>query len=92
MTEFPSSSKQCDRGHDLEIVGRDPLTNVCNACSAMLNRLRVKHDQGPKQTTIDDQARESIRVHTLLELYDQKHRAATPWERDQIQQQIDEIR
>jgi len=90
---FPSNDdKQCDRGHDLELVGRDPLSGVCNACAAMLRRLRSKQDRAPKQTTVDDQAMESIRVHTLLELYDQKQRAATSWERDQIQQQINRIR
>ena len=86
------SSGQCDRGHDLDVVGRDPVSGLCNACAGMLRRLRREQDQGPKRTTVDDQALESIRVHTLLELYDQKQRAATPWERDQIQQQIDEIR
>ncbi|QDP55146.1 MAG: hypothetical protein GOVbin7015_22 [Prokaryotic dsDNA virus sp.] len=86
------SDGQCDRGHDLELVGRDPISGLCNACAATLRRLRSKQDKGPKRTTVDDQAMESIRVHTILELYDQKQRAATPWERDQIQQQINRIR
>mgnify|MGYP001807028632 CR=1 FL=1 len=89
---FPSEHRQCDRGHDLDLVGRDPFTGRCNACAAALRRLRAKHDRSPRPSTLDDQTAESIRVHKILELYDEKHRAATPWERNLIQQEIDRIK
>lgn len=92
MTIYPSDDNQCDRGHDLKLVGRDAITGLCNQCAAALRRLRKKHDGGPKPRTIDDQATEAIRTNTLLDLYDQKDRAATTWERQIIQQQIDAIK
>lgn len=88
----PSDAGRCERGHEFELVGRDELTGLCNACAAMLRRLRSKHDRGPKPRTVDDQIVEAIRTNHLLELYDRKDRAVTSWERDQIQQEINRIR
>jgi len=82
----------CERGHDLEVVGRDPFTGKCRTCSAMLDRLRAKHDRLPRAPVVEDQAAESVRVNGLLELYDRKDRAATVWERNLIQQEIERLK
>ena len=82
----------CERGHDLEIVGRDPRTGQCRTCAAMLSRIQDKHDRGPRAPVTEDQSKECIRVNGLLELYDRKDRAATSWERNLIQQEINKLR
>lgn len=92
MTIYRSDDKQCERGHDLELVGRDEVTGLCNACAGMLRRLRSAQDRRQKPRTVDDQAEEAIRTNALLELYDRKDRAATSWERQHIQAEIDRIK
>ncbi len=88
-----NNDKQCSRGHDLELVGRDKASGLCNACAAGLRRIRAKQDKGPNHAkTANYQAIEAIRTNNLLELYDKKNRAETAWERDHIQRQIDELR
>ena len=83
----------CENGHDLSVVGRDSATGLCSMCIGALRRARSGKTRVSKSGSLLDAGTiERIRSNTLLHLYDLKHRAATVWERNEIQEEINRLK
>lgn len=91
----------CNRGHEYAVVGRYPKCGGCKQCKADNHAMRQKSITPPwrkrgrrksRKKSVpqyDMQLAQASSTNRILELYDAQERAATHWERAEIQLDID---
>lgn len=89
-----STATRCTRGHDLTLpdaVGTSSCgKRRCMACNRLNNKKlrRAARKRRHRDADMRAQATERDIVRTVLDLYEQRERAATWWDREAITEQI----